>query len=495
LSGSAFGSPDLGSAMTPDESLFPLSSELGPITEDDLFESAQVSLQVVNVSTGEEVYSWGEDLPLTPASTMKVLTSAAALKTLGGSHRYRTGLYRTADLTSEGVIEGDLYVHGTGDPTLVMEKMWKLVYDLRLAGVHEIRGDLVFDDSYFDDRHLIEGWRKDVDMAQGPAYFAPTGALSMNYNTLCIVVSPGTAVGEEGRVQLEVPFDAVTFDNQLETVSSSSRGWVRIERAVDETAGTAVYTVQGKVPMAEAPSRHYRAVHDPLAFYISTLEQLLAEQDIEVKGASRQGSLPEDPTLVVEQVSPPLSEILSHTNKYSNNFMAEQVLKTIGAEAGDGTGSTASGVEVMSDYLESLGIPPADFTLVNGSGLARTIVLRPSHINAVLIDMFHDDRHSPEFLASMSIAGVDGTLRRRFTEDELVGRVRGKTGSLNGVACLTGYFRADDGEIYALTVLANGLRRTRPMRALHDKLGEALLAVDAVPVAGGVESARISPER
>jgi len=492
-SGASLASPAAAQEATVDGPLFPLENDLGPITEDKLFESAQVSLQAVNVSTGEEVYSWGEDAILTPASVMKVLTAATALKTLGSSYRYRTGFYSEAELSPEGVLDGDLYIHGTGDPTLVMEKLWKMVFDLRLAGVRKIQGNIVFDSSHFDDKSLIEGWGKDVDIEQGPAYFAPTGALSLNYNTVCIVVSPGAAVGDPARVQWEVPFSELSFDNQLETVSASSRGWTRIERETDPVSGEYSYRLEGKVPLDEGPARHYRAVHDPLAFFMSTVGLLMSEQEIKLGGRLVQGKLPADTEILVQRLSPPLSEILNHMNKYSSNFMAEQVMKTIGAEATGSPGSTATGIEVVAQYLEDIGIPRSEFTLVNGSGLARGIQVRPSHINAVLVDMFNDERHAPEFLASMSISGVDGTLRSRFNEEDLAGRVRGKTGSLNGVACLAGYFRAEDGEIYALTVLANGVRRSRPMRSLHDKLGEALLAVDAVPMGGETDSARIVP--
>ena len=280
--GAAWGSPE----STPDNGvrspIFPLEEELGPITEDSLFESANVALQVVNVSTGEEVYSWGGDANLTPASVMKVVTAATALKRLGGSHRFYTRLLKDADISDDGTLKGNLYVQGTGDPTMVIEKLWKMVYDLRLAGVNKVEGSVVFDGEYFDDRILIEGWRKEVDMQQGPAYFAPSSALAVNYNTVCIVVSPGAEIGEPASVRLEVPFDEISFDNQLKTVSKSERGWTRLERIIDEESGAVTYKLEGKVPEGADVSRYYRAVHDPVQFYISTFEHLMAEQGITV---------------------------------------------------------------------------------------------------------------------------------------------------------------------------------------------------------------------
>ena len=146
-------------------------------------------------------------------------------------------------------------------------------------------------------------------------------------------------------------------------------------------------------------------------------------------------------------------------------------------------GTTEKGLRAVRGYLESLGIPPDQVELVNGSGLSRQIRLRPSHLNAVLVDMYHDPLLAPEFLAALSVSGVDGTLRRRFDDDTEVARVRGKTGSLNGVYCLAAYAHAADGEVYAFSFLVNGHRRSGPVRALHDAFGAALLAVDATTTA------------
>jgi D-alanyl-D-alanine carboxypeptidase/D-alanyl-D-alanine-endopeptidase (penicillin-binding protein 4) len=132
-------------------------------------------------------------------------------------------------------------------------------------------------------------------------------------------------------------------------------------------------------------------------------------------------------------------------------------------------------------YLTSLGIPPDEYTLLNGSGLSREARLRPSHLNAVLMDLFHDPLLAPEFLSTLSVGGVDGTLRRRFDEDAEVARVRGKTGSLDGVSCLSALVQAADGNVYAFTVLVNGFKRAGPVRAFHDAFGSALLAHAGAP--------------
>ncbi len=459
----------------------PLHPVLGELLEDGLFESADIALQIVDVETGDEVYAWDADRALVPASTMKVVTSAAALRTLGPSWRFHTALLRDGEVNEEGVLEGNLYVRGTGDPTLVVEKLWKLLKDLQVEGIVEVNGDIVLDDSYFSDGPLVPGWGKKVDLANGPAYFAPLGALSLNFNALSIVVAPSPAVGEPARVQLETPSDLVEFDNQLKTVDAGKRAFVTIEREADFKTGTTKFTVEGEVPVDADVERHYRAVAEPRSWFRSVLVGLLADEGIKVNGKVRVGTTPADAEEVVRLWSAPLHEILNHTNKFSSNFMAEHVLKAMGAETAGAPGTTEKGLEAVRAYLDTLGIARDEYHLVNGSGLSRDVLLRPSHLNAVLLDMVHDAKVGPEFLASLSVSGRDGTLRRRFDGEEDAERVRGKTGSLNGVYCLAALFRSKHGDLYAVSMLVNGFRRTSPVRRLHDRFGEALLALEERP--------------
>jgi len=163
-------------------------------------------------------------------------------------------------------------------------------------------------------------------------------------------------------------------------------------------------------------------------------------------------------------------------NKNSSNFVAEHVLKAVGAEVFGPPGTTEKGLRVIGEYLESLGADPDEFHLVNGSGLSRDIALRPSHINSVMIDMAGDRVLGPEFTASLAIGGIDGTLWTRFRGDGVEGRVRGKTGSLNHVHGLAAYVDGGDGELYAFTFLVNDIpTHGRAVRSLHTRFGQALL--------------------
>jgi D-alanyl-D-alanine carboxypeptidase/D-alanyl-D-alanine-endopeptidase (penicillin-binding protein 4) len=463
-----------------DQALAPpaLAALLDPLLDDAALRHSPAAVQVVDARTGEELYARGGDQLLLPASTMKVVTTAAALRTLGPAYTFETDLLHSGEIGDDGTLTGDLYVRGGGDPTLVLERLWKLVWELRLEGVRKIDGDVVFDDDLFDTDPGIPGWDKALDKANGPAYYPPLGALSLNYNTVAIFVGPGEEPGGPARIELETPSGVIEIVNETTTGSAHGRRWLEIDRELDGVKTR--FTLEGVVPAESDTRRYYRSVGDPTAYFTGAFAALCKDLGIKVTGHFVDGSTPDDAVLLVRQSSPSLGVILQTVDKHSNNFMAEMVLKAMGAEASGAPGTTDKGLEVVSAYLEELGLDLEGTTLVNGSGLTREGGVRPELLTAVLIDMHEDRQVGAEFRAALAIGGLDGTLRSRFSTDDQVGRVRGKTGSLNGVHCLTGYVDGADGEVYAFAFLVNGIRgplsRTR---RLHDRFVEALLEIGA----------------
>ena len=453
-----------------------LEAILKPITEDRLFIDAAVGVQVVDVASGQEVFSWKADDKLMPASTMKVLTSSVALRELGPAFRYKTALLTDAkaELDNKGVLGGNLYIKGSGDPTLVIEKLWKLVYDLKMEGVTEVSGDVVFDDTYMDKERLIPGWDKKADIEDGPTYFSTLGALSLNYNAAALVVGPGPEVGGAARAQLEVPSAAIVeVENKLTTTTKGSRRNIRMEREVE--GRTMKLTLTGTVPLGGDVERFYRVVPDPTAYFVACFAELLKAHGIKVKGQWREAETPDKVRELASLRSAPLSVILMDVNKNSNNFFAEQVLKTVGAEVKGAPGSTAKGLEVIADYLKELGVAPGEYTAVNGSGLSRGTKFTAAQLNAALVDMAMNEDVTHEFRSSLAIGGRDGTLWSRFRDSDEVDRVRAKTGTLDGVHCLSGYALGQDGRLYAFTFFVNDLPYSiSRARKVQDQLVSAL---------------------
>ena len=467
----------------------PLHDALAQLSLDPIFTSASVSVQVVDVENGQQVYQWGDDKALVPASTMKMLTAATALRTLGPAWTFPTWVMTSGKIDDEGVLDSSLYVKGQGDPTMATERMYRMVMDLRLQGIKEIKGDVVFDEGYFADSTLIPGWTSTEDIADGPTYFAPLGALSVNYNVAAIVVRPGAASGALAHADFESPTPAVVLENKLTTGSKSSRKWVKVERKVDETGKITTFSLTGNVPLEAESDTFYKTLSDPLGNYIGVFSSILKQQGIKVRGRMVAGTTPGGARVLVTERSQPLVNILADMNKHSNNFIAEQVVRTVGAERFGLPGTTAKGIQAISEYLTQVGVDKADYNLVNGSGLSRGISLKPSVLANVLVDMWNNPSVGPEFLTTLSVGGRDGTLRSRFREESMVGRVRGKTGTLNGVHCLSGYVRSQDDHVYAFAFLVNGIDGALSRaRHAHDLLVGALAGTggNVVDSDGGV---------
>ncbi len=498
--GAGGAAPALAPAQAP-RSAKELERQLAELREDPIFRKAVAGAYVADADTGAMVWSIGEEQSLIPASVMKTLTAAVALKRLGPTWRFPTWVMVEADGASEGgkapvkidekgVLQGNLYIKGQGDPTMVMERMWKMIYDIRMMGITEIKGDVVFDDGYFQDSTWIPGWAKPEDVSSGPTYFAPLGALSLNYNVATIVVRPGAAAGLPAVAAAEVPTPVVVVEGNLTTGRAGSRLKLDLDREVKhEAAGDVTrFKLTGTVPEDGDVERIYKSIADPLSNYIGGFAMLAQQQGLKIKGRARPGNTPKSAVLKMKVESDPLVNILAEMNKHSNNFIAEQVLRSVGAEVYGLPGTTAKGAQAVGEMLKGMGIPEADLKLVNGSGLSRDVRMHPSTIVRMLTALRADTGIGPEFLTTLSVGGRDGTLWSRFREEGMAGRVRGKTGTLTGVSCLAGYVASADGHTYAFAFLVNdidgGSSRARPA---HDKLVRALAGLQRTEVPAGEE--------
>jgi D-alanyl-D-alanine carboxypeptidase/D-alanyl-D-alanine-endopeptidase (penicillin-binding protein 4) len=474
-----------------------LREELAIIQQDPIFTQAVAGVHVLDLTTSEVMMAANDTKGLIPASVMKMLTAATALKTLGPAYRFPTWIMTDGtierDTTGGGALKGSLYIKGQGDPTMVVERMWRMIRTLKNMGITEIKGDVIFDDGYFSDSTLIPGWFSDEDMKDGPTYFAPLGALSLNYNVATLILRPGPAVGAAAVAISDTPTSVVVIDNALTTARAGGRIRLNLEREMDPTGKIVTFHLAGSIPLDAAPEKVYKSLADPLGNYISGFTALAAEQGLKVKGRYKVGSTPKSASLLFKEESDPLLNILAEMNKHSNNFMAEQILRGIGAEVKGLPGTTAKGVQVVNEYLAALGIPSTDFHLINGSGLSRDIKVRPSTITRMLSGIYQDPGLGPEFLATLSVAGRDGTLWSRFRgEENMEGRMRGKTGTLNGVHCLAGYVRGTNNHMYAFSFLVNDINGAASRaRAGHDRLVRALVGTPANVAA--VEPAPINP--
>jgi D-alanyl-D-alanine carboxypeptidase/D-alanyl-D-alanine-endopeptidase (penicillin-binding protein 4) len=408
---------------------------------------ARVAVRVEN-EAGRVLYERSGDVALVPASNLKVLTALAALRAFGPVHRFETKVFASAAPDAAGAVDA-LYVRGGGDPALTSEDLWRLAADLRKAGLRSVRHGIVLDDSYFDAVRWNPAW--------GPvtarAYYAPIGALTVNYGAYAVAVTPGAA-GEAPHVLVDPPVPFLRVTNQARTGPARAATTLRVDRRSLPNAEEVL--VGGTLAAGASPQNVPRSVLDPTGYFGSVLALQLQAVGIGVQGEVRPGGVPPQalPLLVFEGA--PLSDVVRRFLKYSNNQIGEALVKGLGARASAAPGSWENGLAALRAELESAGLPLAGSVLLDGSGLSHENRASPRLLVAALRAASTSFDFGPEYEAALPIAGTDGTLEERA--DAARARVRAKTGLLTRVTGLSGYARRPDGERLVFSILVNGYR-------------------------------------
>lgn len=410
---------------------------------------ARVSALVVRARDGRVLYERSADRPLTPASNMKILTAMAALDAFGPAYRFETPILADALPDASGSV-GTLYVRGSGDPVLNSEDWWRVASQLRTAGLRSVRGEIIMDDSAFDGTR----WHPDWGATTSRAYHAPVGAISANYNTFVVTVRAGARSGDPVRVEIDPPVAYLSVANRALTGRAQGRRTL----AVDRVAGSRgeIVTIDGLLPAGADERTYYVSVLDPTRYAGAVLRLQLSAVGIEVGGGVVSGAVPPDASEIIRFEGRPLADIVRLFVKFSNNTVAETLVKAIGAAATGGQGTWDNGIRAMRERLGQLGVDLNGLTLVDGSGLSYRDKLTPRALVSALQIGRSSFRIGPEFTAALPIAAADGTLAERASG--AAGRVRAKTGLLNRVTALSGLAELSDGELAVFSILTNGYR-------------------------------------
>jgi serine-type D-Ala-D-Ala carboxypeptidase/endopeptidase (penicillin-binding protein 4) len=472
-------SPVAEQSLTPDKAVRELQSELGRVFGAPIMSRGVWAVDVRSLDSGQTLYSLNADKLMMPASNLKIVTLATAAETLGWDFRFSTTLETSAPVVN-GVLEGDLVVRGTGDPTInTRENRAAAVLDewakgLRAAGITAIKGRVIGNDQAFDDEGVGPGWSWDY-LQYG--YAAPVGALQFNENVAVLRVLPGAAEGQPAIVSLTAG-SGFTVLNRAITGPPGARETIDYKRHIDK----ALLEITGTVPLpSEAPSRTVNrtvAVVNPTVFFAQQLKDGLAIHGITVDGdavdmddvaAGMLGDAGADgsggangsggaksPALraVVITQSPTLREIGTVLMKVSQNLYAETLLKAAGASRG-GLGTWDSGRSAARDVLTTWGLPTDSYVMSDGSGLSRYNYVTARMLTTILEHVYRDQKHREAFVATLPIAGKDGTISTRMRGSRAEGNAVAKTGSIANVRALSGYVRTRDGEMLVFSVLTN----------------------------------------
>ncbi|MFT5430320.1 MAG: D-alanyl-D-alanine carboxypeptidase/D-alanyl-D-alanine-endopeptidase (penicillin-binding protein 4) [Myxococcota bacterium] len=415
----------------------------------------KLGIVVADARSGDEIGRRNPDKRLNPASTLKLVTSAVALDTLGPEHRFST----------EILVDGDsIFLRGNGDPMLMTEDLEQLARDAAEAisdGTPFKR--IVVDTSAFSGPDLPPGYSKKSTDA---SYRASTGAVALDYGAVRVAVK-GTREGRAPSVEVTPPGGYLKLDNRARTVMGKG-STIRIK--VLKRGERSVASITGKIGRRRVRGTWVRRrVESPPLMAGYALQHFLKQRGIKVKSVVR-GTATDDARVVAKRRSGTLRDIIAAMNKHSNNFIAEMLVRAI--VDGDGARTWSAGRKVVSKWLTSqLGIPKKSFTYRNGSGLYDGGRFSPRQVVDLLVHMNgHRDREV--YRTSLAVAGgKEGTLSERLLGRRYRGRVIGKTGTLNDVSALSGYARGRSGRLVAFSIIMNRTNKATPsMRALQDKI-------------------------
>lgn len=390
------------------------------------------------------------DVSVNPASTMKLVTTYAALELLGPNHQWRTEFHGDGPL-SDGTLNGNLYLKGGGDPKLNMEKLWLLLRELRANGVRTITGDLVLDRSHFIQPALPmfddDGGDKHKPYLVGP------DSLLINLKALRFA-----ARNDSGKVSISVepPIANVRIDNRVQALPAGKcPAWPDVRYSPAPTGDGVTVTVTGKLA-AGCSGQTYLSLLDHPTYAAGTVRAIWKELGGRILGEDRIAEVPDDAQLLARSYSPDLVEIIRDINKYSNNTMARQLFLSLGAEfRNEADGDDAKAAQrVIRQWLAKKDLISPHLVMENGSGLSRAERVSAREL-ARLLQAAWKSPYAAEFISSMPLAAVDGTMRKRLRNTEVAGKAHIKTGTLNTVRAIAGYSRDNNGNTWAVVAILN----------------------------------------
>ena len=419
------------------------------VLNQQLVPDSAVTVVVRDIASGDSLVELNATVPRPPASTMKLVPTWAALEMLGPAYVWKTRAWSDAPVVN-GVLKGNLYLQGGGDPLLTIERWWRFVTDLRQTGLRAIEGDIVIDQTRFA---ALDERPEDFDGRSWRTYNVLPDALLVNWQSADFVVRPGD---ESGRVEVAIqpfPFGLVV-ENHAALVSGRCAGRNRRITISNPDDSMEHVVVSGRLAASCPPQTFRRAIMQPAEYAYGTFVTLWRQQGGEFKGGMLRAPTPPTSRLLLTQESQPLAEIVRITNKFSSNVMARTLLLTVAAESGGTPATAAAGDAAIRQLFAGRGLEFPELVIGNGSGLSREALMSGDSMARLLASAWKS-RYAPEFLASLSLGGLDGTLKQRFGRIDDPSRIRMKTGTLRNVSTIAGYVTGKSGKQYVVVVDVN----------------------------------------
>jgi len=454
-----------------------------------------VAVKIASLNSGKVVFEDSAEKYVMPASNMKSFTVATALEKLTPDFRFVTSVFANSKPDETGTIKGDLTIFGRGDISIstafyegdYFKGLDALADKIVQSGVKRIEGNLIGDESYFSGSAIPSGWEWD-DLQW--YYGAEVSALPLNDNALDLTVKPAS-VGSLCLVQLQPLNTVYRVVNNCRTVAANGKRTLTVKKDLDQN----VLEVYGNLPVGDKGFANYLTVSHPSELFIALLKQRLQQKGVTITGQTRVIGAKEKslmtatstaaPVEIAKLESFPFSLIAAKTMKPSQNLYTETILWTLGEQAknlnlpnlpannpltnADAT-SADKGLFVVQNFLQQIGVPDGGIIQYDGSGLSRHNLVTADALVRLYTYMAKQSRFSQAWRDSLTIGGVDGTLKNRFTGTVAAGNVRGKTGTIDQVSALSGYVTTATGEQIVFSIIVNGVTNTRTRTGTMDEI-------------------------
>lgn len=453
-----------------------LSKEITEILNDEpQLKGSLAGISVRSAEDGELLYDHIGATRLQPASVLKLFTASTALSVLGEDYTFTTEVFADGNINGK-TLEGDLYLKGKGDPTLLPDDFNQIAKTIKEKGIERIEGDLISDDTWYDDvRYSTDLTWTDEHEYFGSQISALTASPNKDYDsgTVILTIQPGTKKGSKAIISIEPNTDYVHIENHTKTVAAKGKYDIDIEREHGENT----ILVTGTVPADANKQKEWVAVWEPSMYAMDLLKKSFEEQGIKVIGKINTGTVKDHMQPLISHKSMPLSELLIPFMKLSNNGHAEVLVKEMGMVV-HGEGSWEKGLEVMNAELAQMGVDSDQLVLRDGSGLSHANLVPANEITSLLYHVQKETWYKT-FQHSLPVAGASdrmtgGTMRSRMKTEPMKENVIAKTGSLTGVNTLAGYVKTSSGKTLIFAILLNNLLDDEAGKQIEDRIVEVL---------------------
>ena len=448
-----------------------LSDKLLDVLDHEDLSGTIIGLSVRNAKTGEVIFNYNGDKLLHPASSLKLVTAAAAFELLGADYRFETEVY-TDGYIKNNVLNGNVYLRGKGDPSVQTKDLLSLASKLRIKGIKKIKGNIVADDSWYDHVRLS----LDLPWSDETAYYgAQISALffspDSNYNpgTVQLNISSDGNKGNKPVISITPKTNEVMITNKAKLGPTNSKNTLQINRS----HGNNHLTVSGNLPLQTEHKTYTIPVWEPTHMMLEQFQNALQTKGIKIKGEKIIGTIPTDATKLASDQSVTLAEIIIANLKHSNNTISEVLVKEIGRKYGD-NGSWDKGLELIKGQYSSLGIHPDFILMRDGSGVSHVNLISTNALTSLLYQVQSKPWYGA-YKKALPIAGnnnksIGGTLTKRMNNTVAEGKVFAKTGTLSTVSSLTGFVINEQGNKYIFSVIINNAKNETNLKNLENEI-------------------------